>query len=65
MAKDKVVLNNKSSLPVRRSPANNPPPKNSNMRLLERKPESETVVGSISKRLASAILGGNWNDGGR
>ncbi len=37
----------------------------SSVKLLERKPDSETVVGSVSKRLASAILGGNWNDGGR
>ena len=60
MAKVKVVKSNKS-VPS----AKMPPPKNPNMRLLERKPESETVVGSISKRLTSAILGGNWNDGGR
>lgn len=42
-----------------------PQPKNPNRMLLDRKPESETVVGMVSKRLASAIVGGKWNDGGR
>jgi hypothetical protein len=69
MAKEKVAQRSKSgskSIPrTKMAKEISRPPKNPHIKLLARKPDHETVVGSVSRKLTAVMLGGNWNDGGR